>query len=81
MSEDSGEKPAPSFEERLKSARSRQGLDAPSPLSAGNDANTICLSTQLTWNDTADAEPAVTVTVCVSLGDTVQFDPTDASTT
>ena len=36
MSEESGEDepPSPSFEERLKAARGRQGLDAPSPLSA-----------------------------------------------
>ncbi len=36
MSEESGEEepPSPSFEERLKAARSRQGLDAPPPLSA-----------------------------------------------
>ena len=34
MSEESGEDepPSPSFEERLKAARSRQGLDAPPPL-------------------------------------------------
>ena len=34
MSEESGEDEPPSFEERLKAARSRQGLDAPPPLSA-----------------------------------------------
>ena len=36
MSEESGEgePPSPSFEERLKAARSRQGLDAPRPVSA-----------------------------------------------
>ena len=36
MSEESGEDEpsSPSFEERLKAARSRQGLDAPPPLSA-----------------------------------------------
>ena len=36
MSEESGEDepPSPSFEERLKAARSRQGLDAPPPVSA-----------------------------------------------
>src|SRR5215472_11863226 len=34
MSEESGEDepPSPTFEERLKAARSRQGLDAPPPL-------------------------------------------------
>src|SRR5262245_12770485 len=34
MSEEPGEDepPSPAFEERLKAARSRQGLDAPSPL-------------------------------------------------
>jgi ATP synthase protein I len=31
MSEESGEDEPPSFEERLKAARSRQGLDAPPP--------------------------------------------------
>ena len=39
MSEESGEKSAPSFEERLKSARSRRGLDVPSPLSAGDSGD------------------------------------------
>jgi ATP synthase protein I len=34
MSEEPGEDEPPSFEERLKAARSRQGLDAPPPLSA-----------------------------------------------
>ena len=34
MSEESGEDEPPSFEERLKAARSRQGLDAPPPLTA-----------------------------------------------
>ena len=34
MSEESGEDEPPSFEERLKAARGRQGLDAPPPLSA-----------------------------------------------
>lgn len=34
MSEESGEEEPPSFEERLKAARSRQGLDAPPPLTA-----------------------------------------------
>ena len=36
MSEEPGEDepPSPSFEERLKAARSRQGLEAPPPLSA-----------------------------------------------
>jgi ATP synthase protein I len=34
MSEESGEDEPHSFEERLKAARSRQGLDAPPPLSA-----------------------------------------------
>ena len=39
MSEESGEDEPPSFEERLKAARSRQGLDAPPPLSArGSDS-------------------------------------------
>ena len=39
MSEESGEDDSPSFEERLKAARSRQGLDAPPPLSArGSDS-------------------------------------------
>jgi ATP synthase protein I len=33
MSEESGEDEPSSFEERLKAARSRQGLDAPSPVS------------------------------------------------
>src|SRR5262245_2170839 len=37
MSEESGEDEpsSPSFEERLKAARSRRGLDAPPPLTAG----------------------------------------------
>jgi len=36
MSDDAGEDepPTPSFEERLRAARSRQGLDAPPPVSA-----------------------------------------------
>ena len=34
MSEELGEEEPPSFEERLKAARSRQGLDAPPPVSA-----------------------------------------------
>src|ERR1700761_2672066 len=34
MSEESGEQEPPSFEDRLKAARSRQGLDAPPPLTA-----------------------------------------------
>src|SRR6201995_3571206 len=40
MSEESGEDepPSPSFEERLKAARSRQGLDAPPPLT-GRDTD------------------------------------------
>jgi ATP synthase protein I len=33
MSDESGEDEPPSFEERLKAARSRQGLDAPPPMS------------------------------------------------
>ncbi len=37
MSEDPGEQEPPSFEERLKAARSRQGLDAPPPLTARDD--------------------------------------------
>jgi ATP synthase protein I len=37
MSEEPGEEEPPSFEERLKAARSRQGLDAPPPLT-GRDA-------------------------------------------
>ena len=42
MSEESGEDepPSPSFEERLKAARSRQGLDAPPPLT-GRDTGGI----------------------------------------
>ena len=42
MSEESGEDepPPPSFEERLKTARSRQGLDAPPPLT-GRDSGDI----------------------------------------
>ena|SRR5215469_10293677 len=40
MSEEPGEdKPSPSFEERLKAARSRQGLDAPPSLSARNSGD------------------------------------------
>ena len=39
MSEESGEEEPPSFEERLKAARGRQGLDAPRPLSAGNSGD------------------------------------------
>ena len=40
MSEEPGEEEEPpSFEERLKAARSRQGLDAPPPLSAGNSGD------------------------------------------
>src|ERR1700747_1333982 len=40
MSEESGEDEPPSFEERLKAARSRQGLDAPPPLT-GRDTGGI----------------------------------------
>ena len=40
MSEEPGEEEPPSFEERLKAARSRQGLDAPAPLS-GRDTGDI----------------------------------------
>jgi ATP synthase protein I len=36
MSDEPGEEEPPSFEERLKAARSRQGLDVPPPSSAGN---------------------------------------------
>jgi ATP synthase protein I len=36
MSDESGEEEPPSFEKRLKAARSRQGLDAPPPSSARN---------------------------------------------
>jgi len=36
MSDESGEEEPPSFEERLKAARSRQGLDAPSSLLGRN---------------------------------------------
>lgn len=36
MSEEPGEDEPPSFEERLKAARGRQGLDAPLPLSGAN---------------------------------------------
>jgi ATP synthase protein I len=36
MSEEPGEDEPPSFEERLKAARGRQGLDAPPPLSGAN---------------------------------------------
>src|SRR5215471_13083469 len=41
MNEDAGEDepPTPSFEERLKAARSRQGLDAPRPVSARETAD------------------------------------------
>ena len=40
MSEEPGEdRPSPSFEERLKAARGRQGLDAPPPLSARNSGD------------------------------------------
>ena len=39
MSEEPGEEEPPSFEERLKAARSRQGLDAPPPSSAGNSGD------------------------------------------
>ena len=39
MSEESGEEEPPSFEERLKAARGRQGLDATRPLSAGNSGD------------------------------------------
>ncbi len=39
MSEEPGEDEPPSFEERLKAARGRQGLDAPPPLSAGNSGD------------------------------------------
>ena len=41
MSEESGEDEpsSPSFEERLKAARGRQGLDAPPPLSARNSGD------------------------------------------
>jgi ATP synthase protein I len=39
MSEESGEEEPPSFEERLKAARGRQGLDAPQPLSARNSGD------------------------------------------
>jgi ATP synthase protein I len=42
MSEESGadEPPSPSFEERLKAARGRQGLGAPPPLSARDTGDT-----------------------------------------
>ena len=40
MSEEEGEDEPPSFEERLKAARSRQGLDAPPPLT-GRDTGGI----------------------------------------
>jgi ATP synthase protein I len=40
MSEEPGEYEPPSFEERLKAARSRQGLDAPPPLT-GRDTGGI----------------------------------------
>jgi ATP synthase protein I len=40
MSEEPGEEEEPpSFEERLKAARSRQGLDAPPPSSAGDSGD------------------------------------------
>ena len=39
MSEESGEEEPPSFKERLKAARGRQGLDAPQPLSARNSGD------------------------------------------
>lgn len=39
MSDAPGEEEPPSFEERLKSARSRQGLDAPPPSSAGSSGD------------------------------------------
>ena len=39
MSEESGEEEAVSFEERLRAARSRQGLDAPLPLAAGDSGD------------------------------------------
>ena len=40
MSEEPGDEiQPPSFEERLKAARSRQGLDAPPPPSAGNSGD------------------------------------------
>ena len=40
MSEEPGEEEEPPyFEERLKAARSRQGLDAPPPSSAGNSGD------------------------------------------
>ncbi|MEJ0016256.1 MAG: AtpZ/AtpI family protein [Acetobacteraceae bacterium] len=39
MSEESGENRPPSFEERLKAARSRQGLDAPPSMSTGNSGD------------------------------------------
>ena len=39
MSEEPGEDEPPSFEERLKAARGRQGLDAPQPLSARNSGD------------------------------------------
>ena len=38
MSDDPGDDDSPSFEERLRSARSRQGLDAPPPLT-GRDTD------------------------------------------
>lgn len=40
MSDESGEEEPPSFEERLRAARSRQGLDAPPPVS-GRDTGDI----------------------------------------
>jgi ATP synthase protein I len=40
MSEESGEPEPPSFQERLKAARSRQGLDAPPPVSARDTGGT-----------------------------------------
>jgi ATP synthase protein I len=40
MSEEPGDdRPSASFEERLKAARGRQGLDAPPPSSAGNSGD------------------------------------------
>ena len=39
MSDEPGEEEPPSFEERLKAARSRQGLDVPPPSSAGNSGD------------------------------------------
>ena len=39
MSDEPGEEEPPSFEERLKAARSRQGLDVPPPSSARNSGD------------------------------------------